>query len=250
MLLLYEFLQEDPLTSRSKRTGSNGEPYRPYLYTQTHVRFLPTRPQTAVATHPRHTHTHTIKRHVRLITCWRERGASVRGCGESSLTWSVAEPLAEWDAPEAAATPPSGETRRPYCSSPGLHLSHSSTARSTSTQNLHTHTHSYTQSHSRNSLRHTRTSFCNTTEAHIPQFPCNDNTPVFNIETATLVTDLSDSPQKVSQSHFQNREDFTTCLKPSFLVCFFSSFFFAEALRAIWRNIKASCREHWCKRDT
>lgn len=31
MLLLKAFLQEEPLTSRSKSTGSNGELYRPYL---------------------------------------------------------------------------------------------------------------------------------------------------------------------------------------------------------------------------
>lgn len=31
MLLLKAFLQEDPLTSKSKSTGSNGELYRPYL---------------------------------------------------------------------------------------------------------------------------------------------------------------------------------------------------------------------------
>lgn len=31
MLLLKAFLQDEPLTSRSKSTGSNGELYRPYL---------------------------------------------------------------------------------------------------------------------------------------------------------------------------------------------------------------------------
>lgn len=31
MLLLYTFLQEEPLISKSKRTGSNGELYNPYL---------------------------------------------------------------------------------------------------------------------------------------------------------------------------------------------------------------------------
>lgn len=36
MLLLKAFLQEDPLTSRSNRTGSNGDPYRPYLNREDH----------------------------------------------------------------------------------------------------------------------------------------------------------------------------------------------------------------------
>lgn len=31
MLLLKAFLQDEPLTSRSKSTGSKGELYRPYL---------------------------------------------------------------------------------------------------------------------------------------------------------------------------------------------------------------------------
>lgn len=36
MLLLKAFLQEDPLTSRSNSTGSNGDPYRPYLNREDH----------------------------------------------------------------------------------------------------------------------------------------------------------------------------------------------------------------------
>lgn len=117
MLLLKAFLQEDPLTSRSKSTGSNGELYKPYLEKGNKPGEKSQDPERS-----------------------RQTTSAVLGLKTPLLkdrfTWSATVPPVVWGGPAAAERLLLAERHRKCCTPPSPPPSRSSAVRSTKTQHL------------------------------------------------------------------------------------------------------------------
>lgn len=126
MLLLKALLQEDPLTSKSKSTGSKGELYRPYLREKR---------QTTMRVQAFQT---DLEKTARKLVFSCKTHASTASEMEALIfaTLSAAAPRVESGDPAAGERWTSAGRRRLYCSQQGPPPSHSSATQSTSRWNL------------------------------------------------------------------------------------------------------------------